>query len=133
MKSCTACGSYAINHKSHGRDGSEPELCDVCFWRKRAEAAYNLEWTMRRFTVKTVHGRHLVVGGILPAHLVKAGQTWAPADGANHEVEITKIEDGWVTYRWNSGAHEKDMFAFQCRYCLTLPTAELPEELKRAF
>ena len=30
------CGSYAINHNLHGRDGSEPELCDVCYWRKKA-------------------------------------------------------------------------------------------------
>ena len=35
---CKTCSSYAINHSAHGRDGTEPELCDVCFWRKRAEA-----------------------------------------------------------------------------------------------
>ena len=38
MNKCYRCGSYAINHHAHGRDGSEPELCDVCYWRKRAEA-----------------------------------------------------------------------------------------------
>ena len=37
MKQCE-CGSYAINHHCHGRDGSDPELCDVCYWRKRAGA-----------------------------------------------------------------------------------------------
>lgn len=31
------CGSYAINHHMHGRDGSDGHLCDVCYWRKRAE------------------------------------------------------------------------------------------------
>ena len=36
---CDRCGSFAINHHCHGRDGSEKKLCDVCFWRKRAEAA----------------------------------------------------------------------------------------------
>lgn len=30
------CGSYAINHGSNGRDGSDGDLCDVCYWRKRA-------------------------------------------------------------------------------------------------
>ena len=30
------CGSYAINHNCHGRDGSDGDLCDVCYWRKRA-------------------------------------------------------------------------------------------------
>ena len=29
------CGSYAINHNCHGRDGSDGDLCDVCYWRKR--------------------------------------------------------------------------------------------------
>jgi len=33
-----ACGSYAINHHAHGRDGSDGHLCDVCYWRTRAEA-----------------------------------------------------------------------------------------------
>lgn len=36
MKPCKNCGSYAINHKHHGRDGSDPDLCDVCYWRERA-------------------------------------------------------------------------------------------------
>lgn len=31
------CGSYAINHGSHGRDGSDGHLCDVCYWKFRAE------------------------------------------------------------------------------------------------
>ena len=36
---CSKCGSYAINHHLHGRDGSDANLCDVCYWRKRAESA----------------------------------------------------------------------------------------------
>jgi hypothetical protein len=35
---CKRCGSFAINHHCHGRDGTDKDLCDVCFWRKRAEA-----------------------------------------------------------------------------------------------
>lgn len=37
-KTCKRCGSYAINHHCHGRDGSDDDLCDVCYWRSRAEA-----------------------------------------------------------------------------------------------
>jgi hypothetical protein len=33
---CIKCSSYAVNHHCHGRDGTDPDLCDVCFWRKRA-------------------------------------------------------------------------------------------------
>lgn len=28
------CGSFAINHHLHGRDGSMPDRCDVCYWRE---------------------------------------------------------------------------------------------------
>ena len=31
IKKCKVCGSFAINHHLHGRDGSDDELCDVCF------------------------------------------------------------------------------------------------------
>jgi len=37
MISCKRCFSYSINHHSHGRDGTEKELCDVCYWRQLAE------------------------------------------------------------------------------------------------
>lgn len=36
MKTCKNCGSYAINLDKHGRDGTRPDLCDVCFWREKA-------------------------------------------------------------------------------------------------
>ena len=39
MSQCKECGSFAINHKLHGRDGSDGDLCDVCYWRKRAQTA----------------------------------------------------------------------------------------------
>ena len=38
MSQCTRCGSYAINQHLHGREtGVDPHLCDVCYWRNRAE------------------------------------------------------------------------------------------------
>jgi hypothetical protein len=40
---CTNCGSYAINYHLHGRDNSDLDLCDVCYWRKRAENATQIE------------------------------------------------------------------------------------------
>lgn len=36
---CKNCCSYAINPGKHGRDAtSDLDLCDICYWRKRAEA-----------------------------------------------------------------------------------------------
>lgn len=33
------CGSYAINPRAHGRQpDTDLDLCDVCYWRTRAEA-----------------------------------------------------------------------------------------------
>ena len=36
MEQCK-CGSYAINPEHHGRGGTDADLCDVCYWRKRAD------------------------------------------------------------------------------------------------
>ena len=38
MQSCKRCTSHAINPHLHGREeGVDLDLCDVCYWRKRAE------------------------------------------------------------------------------------------------
>jgi ribosome-binding protein aMBF1 (putative translation factor) len=37
MMGCKICGSLAINHHKHGRDGSGEDLCDVCYWRDKYE------------------------------------------------------------------------------------------------
>ena len=40
MPQCKTCGSYAINPHCHGREaGVDLDLCDVCYWRKRAETS----------------------------------------------------------------------------------------------
>ena len=38
IESCKACKSKAINRHMHGRDDKDLDLCDVCYWRKRAHA-----------------------------------------------------------------------------------------------
>ena len=37
MNQCRECRSYAINPGTRGRDESDLDLCDVCYWRTRAE------------------------------------------------------------------------------------------------
>jgi hypothetical protein len=38
MNQCSRCKSYQINEHIHGRiKGTDVDLCDVCYWRKRAE------------------------------------------------------------------------------------------------
>ncbi len=53
---CTRCGSYAINHHCHGRDGSNGDLCDVCYWRKRAENNVSLVKKLRHEIAVMTHG-----------------------------------------------------------------------------
>lgn len=44
MATCKQCSSYAINHHCHGRNGSDGDLCDVCYWRKRARDSQRYQW-----------------------------------------------------------------------------------------
>lgn len=44
---CKICSSYAINHGHHGRDGTEPNLCDVCYWREKAKRLLEREKGLR--------------------------------------------------------------------------------------
>lgn len=87
------------------------------------------------FRVETINGRHLLCGGIVPAHMVKAGQRWAPASGTDREVLI-KSAGEWVDYSWEENGefrmHTKMNFDFQCRYCLILDKPEVPDELMEA-
>lgn len=89
---------------------------------------------MSRYRVETVHGRHLLCGGVIPGEMVKHGQTWAPADSGNYTVKVAGVRGEWVGYTWEEGGkhqyHEKLNFAFQCRYCLVLDKPEVPEELR---
>ena len=71
-----ACGSYAINHHHHGRDGSDGDKCDVCYWRSRAEryaappsAPVGVEDIIEAFDEITGLCRHLRQGGPAPEDL----------------------------------------------------------------
>lgn len=46
MKKCK-CGSFAINPGFHGRGQEDLDLCDVCYWRKRAELAQEAFFILR--------------------------------------------------------------------------------------
>lgn len=81
--------------------------------------------------VETVHGRHLLCGVILPLEQLEVGQRWAPAAGGNYEVEIVGIRGTWIAYEGDGQPlHEKDAFAFQCRYCLVLDGPTIPPSLR---
>lgn len=83
--------------------------------------------------VETIHGRHLLCGGLIADKHIKPGQTWASADGSNHTVTVSGVRGEWVGYAWVENGvrkyHEKPAFAFQCGYCLVLDTSTIPEEL----
>ncbi len=80
MNKCTECGSYAINHHCHGRDGSDPELCDVCYWRVRATGYAALEAECERLRVKLMT--------IASAEPARHGIEWAKAHAAEGNNEV---------------------------------------------
>ena len=51
MRQCN-CGSFAINPHQHGRDETDLNLCDVCYWRKRADAIQLKEETKRVISIE---------------------------------------------------------------------------------
>lgn len=75
MGKCIRCGSHAINHGLHGRDGSDPDLCDVCYWRKRAESCADVKpEKMAAFdaVVEILQGSHVDVSNEMDAfHKIK--------------------------------------------------------------
>ena len=82
--------------------------------------------------VEEINGRFLLCGGMIPNSSIKPGQTWAPADGSKRSITIESVKEDWVKYSWDQDneykTHQKLCFAFQCRYCLVLPTKSIPEE-----
>jgi hypothetical protein len=76
MTNCTKCGSYAINHNCHGRDGADPELCDVCYWRKRALKfsvdfqdpidENSLAWKLYLYIGAAITGQHREMNKLYP-------------------------------------------------------------------
>lgn len=59
---CSNCGSMAINHHLHGRDGSKPKLCDVCYWRERAENQRSSTMTLSKHMFKRDEKLGSVIG-----------------------------------------------------------------------
>ena len=62
MEECKQCGSHAINHHLHGRDGTDGDLCDVCYWRKRAER-FNPDWDRLEAARESLREHMLLVKG----------------------------------------------------------------------
>lgn len=73
---CRICGSFAINHKLHGRDGSDPDLCDVCYWRTRAMKGVDIE-SLKRYTMVI---RRDFDGFATPVGKIRAKGEWVKFD-----------------------------------------------------
>ena len=87
MIPCTRCRSYAINPRAHGRDGSDPDLCDVCYWRKRAEAA---QAVMQQALAALETGRDALAEQAAQYHAAMAG--FKPARHAQMDRDVTDAD-----------------------------------------
>lgn len=77
MRQCKRCYSYAINPDNHGRKkGIDLNLCDVCYWRKRAEELKSRtvkgllsNSTYRDMIRYLVDGARSMAGSLHPDHM----------------------------------------------------------------
>ena len=72
MSACTKCGSYAINPDSHGRNSNaDLDLCDLCYWRKRADVRgldFHCETALTQARMADRNRADLLKGGCVPEH-----------------------------------------------------------------
>jgi hypothetical protein len=81
------------------------------------------------YETEIIDGNTKVVRNILKPNEIKVGSRWIRADGSN---QIVTVEDvikydsrslivySWVLENQEPEIGEKDLFSFQCRYCLIL-------------
>jgi hypothetical protein len=79
------------------------------------------------YETKIENGHKFIVGHFFKAHEIQVGSRWIGASGCIVTVEGIDSygsTDPWyeVVYSWYENeekkTHDKDVFAFQCRYCL---------------
>ena len=72
--------------------------------------------------IETHDKKHIVCGYIMPARYILPGQLWMSS--SNNIVEVVYCDNDHVCYCWNENGetryHDKDVFSFQCRYCLII-------------
>jgi hypothetical protein len=79
------------------------------------------------YETKIENGHKFIVGHFFKAHQIQVGSRWIGASGCIVTVEGIDSygsTNPWyeVVYSWYENGekktHDKDVFAFQCRYCL---------------
>ncbi len=83
--------------------------------------------------IEEQRGRLVLCGGILSVDKIKPGQQWVGSSGG--VVTVKEVDAfGWVKYEWEEGGavkeHEKDAFAFQCRYCLIVEPGQTVDQFE---
>jgi hypothetical protein len=71
MKQCTQCGSYAINPRLYDRDGTDNDLCDVCYWKKRAQPSHDVLVTIEALRTAIID------------QMVRVQEAWVQARGTS--------------------------------------------------
>jgi hypothetical protein len=79
------------------------------------------------YETELIDGRKAIVRHFFKAHEIQVGSRWIGSSGGIVTIEGFNTygsTDPWieVVYSWEKDGekftHEKDAFAFQCRYCL---------------
>lgn len=79
------------------------------------------------YETETRNGHKFIVGHFFKAHEIEVGSRWIGASGGIVTVEGINAYGSTdplfeVVYSWEENeekkTHDKDVFSFQCRYCL---------------
>ena len=82
------CGSYAINPGRVGRDDSDPHLCDVCYWRARAQRKPDAETIVLIKACRAAFAEELAAYDIdPPIHHVRQGHDDCDAWLSKHGIK----------------------------------------------
>ena len=95
MNSCKVCRSHAINHHLYGRDGSDPDLCDVCYWQKRATASSKPTTRARRKTWRSLIEDDLIAA-VIPTLNSMSNSELRLVSSARKKRSTTNC--WWLTY-----------------------------------
>lgn len=120
---CPICGETSLHLTDHECEPmmATEELQSVD--QRRLVRLY--DW----LRVEQHHGKTIACGGIFPAEEIKEGQRWQGSSG--HAVTVESVNAHSVYYSWiergTKMTQDKAHFAFQCRYCLILPSNQLTD------
>ncbi len=117
--SCERCGSFAINHAAHGRDGSEPSLCDVCYWRQRTEQC-TASNAAKDAEIASLRDRLRDTAQILIAEVGATGPADADEVARKAVSQIARLREALVAIRDSQLGPDRGSAQWELTLCMSI-------------